>query len=334
MLKSLKVSAFILLVFAVGFLSRIHHEDSKFFLFRKISFTPLVFSPDNILSEGNGIIFLEITDRMDPPALVLCSIESAARVYHDRPVVFFMSGLPDMKSEDDQIQARKILPVLSSFENVYLFPLRMEKLYADTPLFSWYKKIKPELENFWIHVSSDGCRFASMWKYGGIYMDTDVISLRPIPHKNFLAAETLTVCSSSVFGLDDHHNFTWKCMEDFVKNYNGAVWGHQGPGLLTRVMKEWCVAPTFHNTDDASCGSILYLHPQRLYPISYPSWRRYFEVWPKIPTFNDSYSLHLWNYMNKEHMTVVPGSNTLVDHLFQQHCPTTYASLLTQESVV
>ncbi|XP_063296768.1 alpha-1,4-N-acetylglucosaminyltransferase-like [Pelobates fuscus] len=272
---------------------------------------------------------LEISDRMDPPPLVLCSVESAARVYSQRPVAFFMKGLPNINSTDYQEQARKRFPTLSAFENIYYFPLRMDELYAGTPLLTWYKKINPEKEMYWIHVSSDACRFAAMWKYGGLYMDADVISMRPIPNKNFLAAETFDVCSSSVFGLYPQHKFTWECMEDFVKNYRGEEWGYQGPGLFTRVVDRLCGMPKFKNTADALCGDIAYLHPQRFYPITWSSWRRYFEVWNQFPTFDDSYSLHLWNFMNKKNeQTVVTGSNTLVEHLFKQYCPTTYASLL------
>ncbi|KAM9316914.1 alpha-1,4-N-acetylglucosaminyltransferase-like isoform 2-T2 [Gastrophryne carolinensis] len=284
----------------------------------------LPFNFATILRKGNGIFFMETTNRMEPPSLVLCAIESAARVYPDRPVVFFMKGLEDISSIEDEKKTKEHFPTLASFQNIYLFPLRMETLFINTPLLPWFKKVDPYKEVYWTHVSSDACRLASIWKYGGIYMDTDIISLRPIPHENFLAAQTLAEASNGVFGLTPSHPLAWQFMENFVKNYKGDIWGHQGPELFTRVMKKLCGISVINSKNNVSCNKIHYLHPQRFYPIICASWRKYFEVWPEIPTFNSSYGLHLWNFMNKERISMIPGANTLVEHVYQQQCPTTY----------
>ncbi|XP_075123004.1 alpha-1,4-N-acetylglucosaminyltransferase-like [Leptodactylus fuscus] len=277
--------------------------------------------------EGNNILFVETTDRMEEPSLVLCSIESAARVYPDRPVVFFMEGLDDILTYSDKMKARRQYPTLVRFKNIYLFPLRFEKLFADTPFLPWYKKVDPKKEDYWTLVKSDACRLAIMWKYGGIYMDTDVISIQPIPQDHFLAAESDLYTSSAVFGLSAHHNLTWEFMLNFVQNYRGNVWGHQGPTLFTRIVKKHCGMPKFKSTEDTECANIAYLNPQRFYPILSPYWREYFRVWDIFPTFNNSYALHLWNYRNKNQETMVPGSNTLVEHLYKQYCPTTYKAI-------
>ncbi|KAG8445553.1 hypothetical protein GDO86_010358 [Hymenochirus boettgeri] len=279
-------------------------------------------------------MFIETTDRMNPPSLVLCAIESAARVYSDRPVVYFMKGLPNMLGVNEEIKARNIFPTLSSFDNVYFFPLSMEDIFTGTPLLPWYKKVNPKTEKHWTHVSADGCRLALIWKYGGIYMDTDIISMRPIPDVNFLAAQSSKFSSNGVFGLSTHHSFSWRCMEDFVQNYNGAVWGNQGPQLFTRVLEQLCEIPVFMSEEDVACGNISFLNPQRFYPIPFRSWRLYYEVWSKLPTFNVSYSLHLWNYMNQGKATVVHGSNTLVDNLYKQNCPSLYDALKRNEPTV
>uniref|UniRef100_A0A8C5MP34 Alpha 1,4-glycosyltransferase domain-containing protein n=1 Tax=Leptobrachium leishanense TaxID=445787 RepID=A0A8C5MP34_9ANUR len=290
--------------------------------------------PVNILSKGNGVMFLETTDRMNPPSFVLCAIESAARVYPDRPIVFFMKGLKEINSEDDQKKAKGHFPTLSSFNNIFFFPLRMEEIFRDTPLLPWYEKVNPEREEHWTHVSSDGCRLALNWKYGGIYMDTDIISIRRITGGNFLAVESSMYVSNGVFGLLPQHNFTWWSMENFVEKYNGAIWAHNGPHLFTRVLKQMCAIQELITVEDFMCKDITLLNPQRFYPIPYESWELYYEVWEDLPTFNDSYALHLWNYMNVDHMTVIPGSNMLMEHLYQQFCPSTYGALQRNESTV
>ncbi|KAM4041308.1 alpha-1,4-N-acetylglucosaminyltransferase-like isoform 1-T2 [Anomaloglossus baeobatrachus] len=281
-------------------------------------------SPSEVLKGGDGIIFLETTDRMQPPSLVLCAIESAARVYKNQPVVFFMKGLSNTNIKET---VKRNFPALSALSNVHFFPLRMEELFTDTPLHSWYQKIIPQKQSYWTHVSSDACRLALIWKHGGIYLDTDVISIRTIPIKDFLAAQSSQSSSNGIFGLSTHHDFTQKCMVHFVQNYDSRIWGHQGPQLFTEILKTFCEIPKFIGTEDAMCGNITFLNPQRFYPIPYPAWRKYFEVWDRSSTFNDSYALHLWNFMNKEKLTVVPGSNTLAEFLYKEHCPSTYKTI-------
>ncbi|KAM4771191.1 alpha-1,4-N-acetylglucosaminyltransferase-like [Rhinophrynus dorsalis] len=285
----------------------------------------------DILSAENSIIFLETTDKLKISSLVSCAIESAARLYRNRPVVFFMKGL-NKNLINNENRIRKIFPILSSFKNVHFFPLRMNEVFKDTPLLPWYTKVNPKRELHWIHVSSDGCRLALIWKLGGIYMDSDMISVRAIPEHNFLAAQSSKYSSNGVFGFSSKHNFTWTSMENFVKNYDGTVWGQQGPALFTRVLEQVCDIPDFKAGEDIMCGNISFLNPQRFYPIPYPSWRQYYQVWEKLPTFNSSYALHLWNYMNQENRTVIPGSDTLADHIYKQYCPSTYESLSRKES--
>ncbi|XP_063771608.1 alpha-1,4-N-acetylglucosaminyltransferase-like [Pseudophryne corroboree] len=329
MLKYLKILMVVLSVAATGFICRTALEQETTEIMEFLLST--VKLPNVVLSQGNGILLMETTDRMQPPSLVLCAIESAARVYPDRPVVYFMKGLGDINTEEDEIRTRKQFPTLASFANVYFFPLRMEELFTDTPFLPWFKKVNPKKERYWTHVSSDACRFALIWKYGGIYMDTDVISIRPIPKDHFVAAQSIDITSSSVFGLSACNNVTWEFMENFVQNYRGSKWGHQGPGVFTRVMKRMCGIQVFTSTYDVMCANINYLRPERFYPILYQSWEKYFEMWNYLPTFPNSYALHLWNYMNSEGKTMVPGSNTLVEHIYQQHCPSTYRAVLRNE---
>ncbi|CAI9541289.1 unnamed protein product, partial [Staurois parvus] len=199
----------------------------------------------------------------------------------------------------------------------------------------FYLQVDPAKEIYWAHVSSDACRLALLWKHGGIYMDTDFISLRPIPHHNFLAAESKEYSSNAVLGFSSHHEFTWKCMEDFVKNYRGDIWGYQGPFLFTRIRNQFCNMAFFNGKEDFMCGNITILSPEHFYPIGPGSFNRYYEVWDKEPTFDICYALHLWNYANRgDHRTIVPGSNTLVEHLYQKNCPSVYTELVRKKTPV
>ncbi|XP_078523929.1 alpha-1,4-N-acetylglucosaminyltransferase [Lissotriton helveticus] len=282
---------------------------------------------ENILKPGTGIIFLETSDRLEPRPLVSCAVESAARIYPERPVVFLMKGLVNHTVEETN-RTLEAFTLLSAIHNVFIFPLDMETLFEDTPLLPWFIKVNYTGEKHWLHISSDASRLAIIWKFGGIYMDTDIISIRRIPMENFLAAQHQNFSSNGIFSFSPQHGFAWDCMNNFVKKYNGNLWGNQGPFLFTRILKNWCSFPLFNGKEDGLCQNISILNPQRFYPIGYPSWRLYYKVWKTNPTFNESYALHLWNYMNSEGRSVVAGSNTLVEHLYKTYCPKTYEVLI------
>ncbi|XP_074690617.1 alpha-1,4-N-acetylglucosaminyltransferase [Strix aluco] len=284
-------------------------------------------TPEQVLNLGKSIIFLETTERLEPPPLVSCSVESAARIYQDRPIILFMKGLTNDTALDLN-SSYAAFSLLSSMKNVFIFPLQMETIFQETPLLQWYNQVSVILEKNWVHVSSDASRLALIWKYGGIYMDTDVISIRPIPEESFLAAQKSRFSSNGIFGFPAHHKFIWDCMENFVLKYNGNIWGNQGPLLMTRMLKTICNLTDFKGTEDHSCQNISFLNPQRFYPIPYPAWHRYYRVWDKSPNFNHSYALHLWNFMNHNRKAVVAGSNTLAEKLYKAYCPTTYEDLI------
>ncbi|XP_036049539.1 alpha-1,4-N-acetylglucosaminyltransferase [Onychomys torridus] len=325
MLRELHLSLSLVLVFACGLLYHLTLRSQCFF-----ACLPLFTSSpgqEGLLSSGRSIVFIETSERVEPPPLVSCAVESAAKIYPEQPVIFFMKRL----SNATQLNSNTSYPafsLLSAIDNVFFVPLDMKKLFEDTPLFSWYTKVNSSTEKHWLHVSSDASRLAIIWKYGGIYLDTDVISIRPIPEENFLAAQGSRHSSNGVFGFLPHHPFLWACMENFVEHYNSRIWGNQGPNLMTRMLRVWCRLKDFHELGDLKCLNISFLHPQRFYPIPYPEWRRYYQVWDTEPSFNNSYALHLWNYMNQEGRTVVRGSNTLVENLYRKHCPKTYRALI------
>ncbi|XP_053567372.1 alpha-1,4-N-acetylglucosaminyltransferase-like [Bombina bombina] len=302
-------------------------------IFSKGSTNLNMLGSSNPLNQGNGIIFLETMDVLTPTHLVTCAVESAARVYPDRPVILFMKGLANVTSEDDLKKVQARFPALSSFNNVYIFPLKIEEIFKDTPLFSWYLKVNTSMERYWTHVLADGCRLALIWKYGGMYFDTDIVSIQPVPVVNFLAAESSKYSSNGALGFSPHHEFIWKCMEDFVRNYKGEVWGQQGPLLLTRILEQICLQHSFMALEDIMCGNITFMNPVRFYSVSGNNWRTFYEVWKPVPIFNNSYGSHFWNYMNHEKAAkvVIPGSNTLAEYLYKHYCPNNYEVLKSKD---
>lgn len=138
MLKELQLSLLVILLLCSGFLYQLTLKSSCLF-----SCLPPYKSqrePQALLGKGRSIVFLETSERMEPSPLVACAVESAAKVYPDYPVAFFMKGL----SSSMRLPPNSTYPafsLLSAIDNVFLFPLDLKGLFEDTPLFSRYTRV-------------------------------------------------------------------------------------------------------------------------------------------------------------------------------------------------
>ncbi|XP_048460177.1 alpha-1,4-N-acetylglucosaminyltransferase-like isoform X1 [Rhincodon typus] len=279
-----------------------------------------------------GIMFVQTSNELDPSPLVMCSIESAARLNEKKTVYFFMRAFNGNISAYQEPEY-KAIPLLSSFKNVVILPLNPKELFSDTPLAGWYEKVDPSKESYWFHVLADGCRLALLWKYGGIYLDTDIISIKPLDFKNFLCEESSNYANNAALGFNRSHSFIKSCLRDFVEDYNGADWGHQGPKLMTRMLKKWCRTDDLDYFRNRKCKGILYLSSNWFYPVPYTNWEKIFEedTWNGnneviINEFSKTSGIHVWNFLSGRHKAHVKGSKSLIEYLFSKDCPTTYNS--------
>ncbi|XP_043557633.1 alpha-1,4-N-acetylglucosaminyltransferase-like [Chiloscyllium plagiosum] len=280
-----------------------------------------------------GIIFLQTSTELNPSPLVMCSIESAARLNPNKPVYFFMKAFTGNVSAYREPEYKGI-PLLSSFKNVIILPLNPEELFNNTPLAGWYEKVDPSKEEYWIHVLSDGCRLALLWKYGGIYLDTDTISLKPLEFQNFIVAQSANYASNGILGFNRSHPFLENCLTDFVEKYNGAVWGQQGPTLITKNLQKWCGTDLLDQFLNKECKGIGYVPNYLFYPIPHTDWKQYFEKYrwnnnndAVEKEFSKSNAVHVWNFLSGRQKYDIKGSQSLIEYFYQKYCPSTYGTL-------
>lgn len=137
MRKELQLSLSVTLLFACGFIYQFTLKSSCLFCLPSFKSQQGL---EALLSHRRGIVFLETSERMEPTHLVSCAVESAAKIYPERPVVFFMKGLTDSTPMPSN-STYPAFSFLSAIDNVFLFPLDMKRLFEDTPLFSWYNQV-------------------------------------------------------------------------------------------------------------------------------------------------------------------------------------------------
>ncbi|NXE26728.1 A4GAT galactosyltransferase, partial [Ardeotis kori] len=274
---------------------------------------------------AGDVFFVETSEQTNPSYLFVCSVESAARAHRGTRVMVLMKGLADGNAS---LPNHWGFSLLSRFPNVEFRPLNLLELFSGTPLAKWYLQPGHQKEPYFLPVLSDACRITIMWKFGGIYLDTDFIVLRNLKNlTNALGLQSQGVLNGAFLSFKPKHEYMELCMQDFVDNYNGWIWAHQGPELLTRVFKKWCSISNIQN--NMSCKGARALSPQVLYPIPWEDWKKLFEAISSTELhklFKNTYAVHVWNKLSHG-TTLEITSQALLAQLYSQFCPATYAKM-------
>jgi len=123
--------------------------------------------------------------------------------------------------------------------------LEFNKIIAGTPFEQFYKTQYANLKamRHMAQSQADAMRLVLIYKYGGLYLDTDVIIYGDLTKLVLQHAGLLTL-QGSIFDLNNNFFYfknvqsplIYLLMENFIANYSPA-WGQQGPALFSRVMK-------------------------------------------------------------------------------------------------
>ena len=120
---------------------------------------------------------------------------------------------------------------------------KLESMLIGTPAEGFIGKLeRARLGPFWYANVADLLQLLLLYQHGGIYMDIDIIVVRPL--------NSLPI---NITGVEDRHStahgtvnnaflyfqkgnqFLEACLKEFARHYNGKRWGQSGPSLLTRV---------------------------------------------------------------------------------------------------
>ncbi|XP_017848289.1 lactosylceramide 4-alpha-galactosyltransferase-like [Drosophila busckii] len=261
-----------------------------------------------------------------------CSIESAA-MHHPSYQVFVLFACSTYRQQHKTQEA--FIEALLGYENVELRQLHINRYAMGTPIEDWLKYGELYTSNHVTSHISDFLRYVTLYRYGGIYMDMDVLVLRSLEQlpPNYTGAESATdlgagVMSFSPVGIG--HQLAKRCLLDLEQNFNGQGWGTNGPGVITRVSQNVC--DTFELTEMLNnrerCRGFQIYEPSVFYPVASPLWLDYFEPAKLSLTLERTaaaYTAHMWNTFSKNKLMAI-GSGSAYDKLAQQHCPKVYAA--------
>ncbi|MFS8023239.1 putative glycosyltransferase, DXD sugar-binding, alpha 1,4-glycosyltransferase [Helianthus anomalus] len=256
------------------------------------------------------------------------SIQSIESVFKSHPKACLLI----ISNSLDSIKGRQILqPFVEKRFRVTSIAPDFSYLFKNTMAESWFSKlIRGQVQAGNVPLGqnlSNLVRLCLLYKYGGVYIDADVIVLNRFDKvKNAIGAQTIdpnskkwTRLNNAVMVFDKMHPLVYKFIEEFALTFNGNKWGHNGPFMVSRVVSRLQGRPGYKFT---------VLPPPAFYPVSWVNVRALFRG-PKNETDlrwstgvfeqirNHSYTLHLWNKQSRG-FRVEQGS--VVSKIFLDTC--------------
>ncbi|KAK4432294.1 hypothetical protein Salat_0991500 [Sesamum alatum] len=237
-----------------------------------------------------------------------------------------------LSSTMDSKEGRRMLePLISHGFRVQAISPDLWALFENTPAEGWLSDIMngnrdpgeiPLAQNL-----SNLIRLAVLYKYGGVYLDTDFIVLKDFSGlRNTIGAQSVDVngnwtrLNNAVLVFDKNHELVYKFIEEFAFSFDGNRWGHNGPYLVSRVVDR------LSNTGEELNCTVL--PPRAFYPVDWTKISGFFikpndrlsAKWAeaKIRQLSRSaYSVHLWNSQSSR-FKIEEGS--IIRRLISDHC--------------
>lgn len=235
-------------------------------------------------------------------------------------------------SMDSKLGYRILKPLLDRGFKVYAITPDLPFLVKDTPLEAWLEEMNSgNKDPGYIPLSqnlSNLIRLAMLYKYGGLYVDTDIIVLKDFSElRNTIGAQSVdsvtkqwTRLNTAIMIFDINHPILLDFMQEFASSFDGNKWGYNGPYLVSRVIERVGNTPGYNLT---------ILPPKAFYPVD---WIRIGKLFKKPENESESilvesklnelsegktYAVHLWNKRSRE-LDIEEGS--VVARLISNHC--------------
>lgn len=225
-----------------------------------------------------------------------------------------------------------LVDALLSYRNIYLNYLNVVEYAENSPLEAWLKSGKVYNSSHIVEHVSDVLRILTLWKYGGTYLDLDVIITKQVSSigTNFACMESGNQVNSAIVNLDAKlgRSIAEKNFERVIAHFNGNSWAGNGPKILSDLVKEMC------NTTDQSqmtrdkCNGFEVLPTEACYAVNYNEWMKFFEeksLQEVIKRTENSFAVHFWNHMSGNGKLSTNSSSAYIKFA-KEFCPRVLAA--------
>ncbi|KAI5645582.1 alpha 1,4-glycosyltransferase conserved region domain-containing protein [Phthorimaea operculella] len=297
------------------------------------------------------IFFHETSCRGDLTPRQACTIESAARAHPNWTIYVLFSAPISTKyaQSKESIISRILLP------NVKLRRIHISEYVRGTPAENIVGKGLLDSSKYRISHTSDVLRFTTLYKHPGVYLDLDIIVVKPLDSlaSNFAIAESKTSVAVGALGLADDElgrsfayalvdekslvtvgsalsladdelgrSFAYALVEELSATFDGEQFSNNGPGVITRVLQSWCGTKEVPHMSKDICQGISIYRPAYAYPINWENAEKYFEggkLSARQTKF--AYMYHVWGKVSS-HLDIHEDSP--FHQLAKTYCPTVY----------
>ncbi|XP_077524234.1 lactosylceramide 4-alpha-galactosyltransferase-like [Amblyomma americanum] len=248
-----------------------------------------------------------------------CAVESAARL-HPTWTVHLLS-VTDGHSRSEI--SGPFADMLRAIPNVVVSTITPLEEFQGTPLEPWYRSGVLNTSAYPVEHLADALRLAVIYKRGGVYLDSDVVMLRPLDMLPSFVSQSPAISAPRLEKGDSVSNgflafhrgepFLLELMNHVVKAYIPQAWASIGPLLLRSVTLEYCGKRSVKELVGRWCRSgedFMVLHYRNFLPVPYNEWRLFFNASASEEAkemYKESYVLHVYNKMSSR-THAQPGS--------------------------
>ena len=200
---------------------------------------------------------------------------------------------------------------------------------ANTPLQHWLESQELASATYRQQNIANALRLAAIYKNGGVYLDLDIIPLR----KQIFSADsaismqcTIEECgedfwlNNAYLNFPPKHPFMGQLMNTFALEFNGNLWGFNGPRLVSSLyIRLMCADPIAPRSE---CEGVGLLPIEKLAPLR---WDDSIPRLSSLPAeglfdFRDEvfWAVHIYHNMWKG--SCIPQPSVFND-LMLEHCP-------------
>lgn len=235
-------------------------------------------------------------------------------------------------SSIERFRALTVTPELEailSYPNVFVKFLNATELSIGSPLEDFIRTDKLSTSSYKVEHTSDALRLLVLWKYGGIYVDTDMIvrkNFDKVP-SNFACRQSSGEINGAIIGFNsqkDGKTLARMFLANLTQRFDGQFFPANGPVLITRVVKGLCGTNDLKKIIEMkSCQGFHSLNNSLCYEISYPEWKKLMEenfTEEVLRRVENSVAVHFWNHVSRS-VTLKSDSRAAYTMLGRQFCP-------------
>jgi lactosylceramide 4-alpha-galactosyltransferase len=273
-----------------------------------------IFFIDSGQSEGN--VTLNIRQ--------CCSIESAALMNPQLNIFVLFTSQERLKSLTRTPEVEAIL----SYKNVHLNSIDVVKFSIGTTFEEFFLKNALNTSLFKVEHTSDIVRIMVLWKYGGTYLDNDVITKQKLDSLplNYACAASDTIVANGLINFQSiNDNFlVGTFADDLIRNFNGSAWSINGPLMMIRVLQKLCnTTQTVQMVSKGNCKGFHVLPRKACLAINWSENYRLMkdsEATETMKVIKDSTFVHFANKMSKN-QKLLKSQKAAYIQLAYQFCP-------------